>query len=175
MGTKAKPINKKLYDFLVKANLKTQSVAIDVWDKEETYTIVNKVKKHKKEYVLSRKQQYYLFAIVYPDYEKSALTGRLQNRDDNKKKLGDRMTQQEVDRIPKCIKEVLTDMTYQGHLRKSILDKIIPLLKSQQYTKVYIELSSEESDMYKKYKNRLEVRLNNMSIYRPKEYKGVFK
>lgn len=172
VGTKAKPINKKLYDFLVKANLKTQSVAIDVWDEEKTYTEVNKVKRHKKEYVLSRKQQYYLFAIVYPVYEDSALIGRLQNRTDNKG-VGEKMTQQEVNRIPQCIKEVLTDMTYQGHLRQSILKEIIPFLKSQQYEKVYTFFSKNE--MLLDYKPRLEVRLNNMSIYRPKEYKGVFK
>lgn len=83
------------------------------------------------------------------------------------------MTQQEVNRIPQCIKEVLTDMTYQGHLRQSILKEIIPFLKSQQYEKVYTFFSKNE--MLLDYKPRLEVRLNNMSIYRPKEYKGVFK
>lgn len=83
------------------------------------------------------------------------------------------MTQQEVNRIPQCIKEVLTDMTYQGHLRQSILKEIIPFLKSQQYEEIYAFLSKNK--MLLDYKQRLEVRLNNMSIYRPKEYKGVFK
>ena len=53
------------------------------------------------------------------------------------------------------------------------IKEIIPFLKSQQYEKVYTFFSKNE--MLLDYKPRLEVRLNNMSIYRPKEYKGVFK
>jgi hypothetical protein len=173
VGTKAEPINKNLYDFLFKAIGKTKSNAIDIWDKEKIYTEVNNVKKHKKEYTLSRKQQYYLFEAVYPLYRDKALKDRLQNRADSGG-VGERMIEEEVNRLPQNIKDVLIDMTYQGHLKQAISDKIIPLLKTQQYEEVYEKLSKDKN-MYDKYKGRLEIRLNHIAEYRPKEFKGVFK